>query len=113
MIIKCDLLPVSLLRNEKLASCKDLALCKVQLFHFLCAVTKLTAEPKGIVWKVLNDATGLVKLDLVTMDDHFNHAVMQMLIACLAHHLFLSWQLIYASTDGCSQAHSRSVHMDR
>lgn len=62
--------------------------------------------PKGIVWKVLNDATGLVKLDLVTIDDHFNHAVMQMLIACLAHHLFLSWQLIFASTDsleGCSQ----------
>lgn len=55
--------------------------------------------PKGIVWKVLNDATGLVKLDLVTINDHFNHAVMQMLIACLAHHLFLSWQLILASTD--------------
>lgn len=55
--------------------------------------------PKGIVWKVLNDATGLVKLDLVRIDDHFNHAVMQMLIACLAHHFFLSWQLIFASTD--------------
>lgn len=65
--------------------------------------------PKGIVSKVLNDATGLVKLDLLTIDDHFNHAVMQMLIACLAHHLFLSWQLILASTDtpeGCSQLSS-------
>lgn len=44
--------------------------------------------PKGVVWKVLSDATGLVKLNLVIIDDHFNHAVMQMLIACLAHHLF-------------------------
>lgn len=92
---------------------KDLSLCEVQLFLFLCVVSKLTAVPKGIVWKVLNDATGLVKLDLVTMDDHFNHAVMQILIACLAHHLFLSWRLIYASTEGCSQAHSLSVHTDR
>lgn len=55
--------------------------------------------PKGIVWKVLNDATGLVKLDLVTIDDHFNRAVMQMLIAGLAHHLLLSWQLIFASKE--------------
>lgn len=44
-------------------------------------VTKVAALPKGIVWKVLNDATDLVKLDLVTIDDHFNYAVMQMLIA--------------------------------
>lgn len=62
-------------------------------------VTKVAALPKGIVWKVLNDATDLVKLDLVTIDDHFNYAVMQMLIACLAHHLFLSWQFILASTE--------------
>lgn len=55
--------------------------------------------PKGIVQKVLNDATGLVKLDLVTIDDHFNQAALQMLIASLAHHLFLSWQLIFASPE--------------
>lgn len=81
------------------AKCDDLTQCNVQPFIFPCVVTKLTPVPKGIVRKVLNDATGLVKLDLVTMDDHFNHAVLKMLIACLAHHLFLSWQLIFASTD--------------
>lgn len=97
------------MRNCSVAKCNDLALCNIQPFIFLCVVTKLSAVPKGIVWKVLNDATGLVKLDLVTIDDHFNHAVMQMLIACLAHHLFLSWQLILASTDaleGCRQPSS-------
>lgn len=87
------------MRNCSVAKCNDLALCNMQRFIFLCVVTKLTPVPKGIVWKVLNDATGLVKLDLVTIDDHFNHAVMQMLIASLTHHLFLSWQLIFASTD--------------
>ncbi len=83
------------MRNCDVAKYNDLALWNTEPFLFLCVVT----EPKGIVWKVLNDATGLVKLDLVIIDDQFNHAVMQMLIACLAHHLFLSWQLIFASTD--------------
>lgn len=69
------------MRNCNVAKCDDLALCDTQGFIFLSVVTKLAAMPKGIVWKVLNDATGLVKLDLVTIDDHFNHAVMQMLIA--------------------------------
>lgn len=94
------------MRKCNVAKCNDLALCNVRPFIFLCVVTELTAVPKGIVWKALNDATGLVKLDLVTIDDHFNHAVMQMLTTCLAHHLFLSWQLIFALTDtlkGCSQ----------
>lgn len=55
---------------------------------YFTVVTKLTAVPKGIVCKVLNDAIGLVKLDLVKIDDHVNHAVMQMLIAFLPHRLF-------------------------
>ena len=85
--------------NWDVAKCNDLVLCNIQPFISLCVVTKLALVPKGIVWKVLNDATGLVKLDLATIDDHFNHAVMQMLTAYLAHHLFQSWQLIFASTD--------------
>lgn len=58
----------------------------MQLCNF--SVTKLTAVPKATVSKVLNDAVRVVKLDLVKIDDRFNHAVMQMLIASLAHHLF-------------------------
>lgn len=77
----------------------NLAPSNIRPFIFLSIVTKLTTVPKGIVAKVLNDATGLVKLDLVTIDDPFNHAVMQVLIAGLTHHLFLSWQLISVSTD--------------
>lgn len=79
-----------MLLNEKLR-CRQ-----VQRFSIVEQVTKLTTVPKGIVGKVLNNASGLVKLDLVTIDYHFNHAVMQILIACLAHHLFLSWQLMFA-----------------
>lgn len=86
------------------------------LYVVFSLVTTLTAVPKGIVWKVLHDATGLVKLDLVKIDDHFNQAVMPMLIACLAHHLFLSWQFPFPSTDtlhGCSQSTSSLKDTDQ
>lgn len=46
--------------------------------------------------KVLSNASGLVKLDLVTINYRLNRGVMEILIACLAHHLFLSRQLSFA-----------------
>lgn len=60
-------------------------MCNLCRALFPSVITKLTAVPKGIILKVLNDATGTVQLVLVKIDYHFNHAVMQMLIASLAH----------------------------
>lgn len=46
--------------------------------------------------KVLSNASGFVKLDLVTINYLSDRGMMEILIACLAHHLFLSRQLLFA-----------------
>lgn len=88
MLLLC-IIYSQMLQNET-PQCREVSRFSiVEHFTFLCDDTKLTTVPQGIVGKVLNNAPVLIKLDLVTLDYHFNHAVMQMLIASLAHHLFL------------------------
>lgn len=89
--------------------------CSITLCYFPLCSHKAHYKAKGHYGKALNDATGLVKLDLVTIDDLINHAVMPVLIAGLTHHLFLSWRLISAPTDtqeGCGEPHSRCLHVE-
>lgn len=88
MLLLC-IIYSQMLQNETLQCGEVQQFSIVEHFTFLCDNTKLTTVPQGIVGKVLNNAPVLIKLDLVTLDYHFNHAVMQMLIASLAHHLFL------------------------